>query len=110
MTAQKKRALLTRLLLERAGPIRTSPLSYSQERLWFLEQLQPGNSAYNLPVVLPFGEPLDCAVLERALNGIVARHEALRTTFVMSGGVPVQRIAPQVSIGVEEIDLRGRAD
>ncbi|HMJ32195.1 MAG TPA: condensation domain-containing protein, partial [Xanthobacteraceae bacterium] len=47
------------------------PLSYSQERLWFLEQLQPGNSAYNLPVVLPFGEPLDCAVLERALNGIV---------------------------------------
>nr|WP_276553520.1 non-ribosomal peptide synthetase [Bradyrhizobium elkanii] len=110
MPPQKKRALLTRLLLERAGPIRTSPLSYAQERLWFLEQLQPGNSAYNLPVVLPFGDPLDGAVLERALNAIVARHEALRTSFVMSGGVPVQRVAPHLAIPIEEIDLRGQAD
>ncbi|MGY3621905.1 amino acid adenylation domain-containing protein [Bradyrhizobium sp. USDA 10063] len=92
------------------NPSEPAPLSYSQERLWFLEQLQPGNSAYNLPLVLPFGDPLDCAVLERALNAIVARHEALRTTFVMSGGVPVQRVAPHLSIAIEEIDLRGQAD
>ncbi|TYO64150.1 amino acid adenylation domain-containing protein [Bradyrhizobium hipponense] len=92
------------------NPSEPAPLSYAQERLWFLEQLQPGNSAYNLPVVLPYGDPLDGAVLERALNAIVARHEALRTSFVMSGGVPVQRVASHLAVPIEEIDLRGEAD
>ena len=86
------------------------PLSFAQERLWFLEQLQPGNTAYNLPFVFPFGDPLDTEVLERALNEIVARHEALRTTFTVVGGSPVQRIASNLRIGIEEIDLRSHAD
>jgi len=109
MSALKKRALLTRLLLERAGPMRSAPLSFAQERLWFLEQLQPGNTAYNLPVVMRLREPLDDAVLSRALDEIVARHESLRTTFAMAGGVPVQRIAPVLHVPLE-VDARPASD
>jgi amino acid adenylation domain-containing protein len=68
------------------------PLSFAQERLWFLDQLAPGSAAYNLASAqrLPFA--LETAVLERALAELVRRHEALRTVFPLAGGEPVQRI------------------
>ena len=91
----------------RALPV---PLSYAQERLWFLDQLQPGSVAYNFPLVLGFGDPLDAGLLERAINEIVARHESLRTTFAIAGGSPVQHIAPSLTIPLEELDLRGEPD
>ncbi len=85
-------------------------LSFAQERLWFLDQLQPGNTAYNLPLVLPFRDPVDAPLLRRALDLLVVRHESLRTTFAVIGGLPVQCVAAESSIELQELDIRGRFD
>ncbi|HEX3130157.1 MAG TPA: amino acid adenylation domain-containing protein [Thermoanaerobaculia bacterium] len=86
------------------------PLSFAQERLWFLEQLEPGGSAYNLPLALRLSGPLDVAALAEGFRGIVRRHEALRTTFPASNGRPVQRIAFEVDLKLPVIDLSGLAE
>ncbi len=85
------------------------PLSFEQERLWFLSQLDPRASrAYHVPIALPMKGRLDVAALRRALDAIVARHEALRTTFVAVDGAPVQRIGPpSTGLPLIEHDLRG---
>jgi amino acid adenylation domain-containing protein len=72
----------------------TAPLSFSQERLWFLDRLQPGSAAYNIPGPLRLRGPLDPAVLARCCGEVRRRHEALRTRFETRGGVPVQVIDP----------------
>lgn len=81
----------------RAVPRRTgrgpSPLSFAQERLWFLDQLEPGSPAYNLSGAIRLTGRLDAEALERALGEIVRRHEVLRTTFAEVGGRPVQLVA-----------------
>jgi amino acid adenylation domain-containing protein len=77
--------------VDRGGAV---PLSFAQERLWFLDRLQPGSAFYNVPVALRLGGTLDAAALERALAGVVRRHEALRTTFREVDGRPAQVIAP----------------
>jgi amino acid adenylation domain-containing protein len=82
------------------------PLSFAQERLWFLERLQPGTATYNVPLAVAFAGPLDPAALEAALLGVVARHEALRTRFPVSPeGQPVQRIAPPPEHILPRVDL-----
>jgi amino acid adenylation domain-containing protein/FkbH-like protein len=81
------------------------PLSFSQERLWFLEQLDPGNPAYNLPsAVLVTGEA-DPAVFAGVLNEIVRRHAALRTTFMPAAGRPRQIVHESLPVGFPVIDL-----
>src|SRR6266852_394037 len=69
------------------------PLAFSQQRLWFIDQLQPNNPAYNLALFLRITGQLNVPILERCLNEIVCRHEALRTTFPTVRGQPVQRIS-----------------
>ncbi|MDB4948949.1 MAG: sypC, partial [Gemmatimonadetes bacterium] len=87
------------------------PLSFAQQRLWFLEQLGALGTAYHMPMRLRLRGELDGEALRRALDGIVARHEALRTTFAEVDGVPEQRIAPaDVGFHLVEHDLGGRAD
>jgi len=81
------------------------PLSFNQRRLWFLDRLTPGDPAYNIHAALRLRGPLDAAALERALNAVVRRHESLRTTFVEEGGLPVQRIAPELSLPLTIHDL-----
>ena len=72
------------------------PLSFAQQRLWFLDQLKPGNAAYNLPLMVRLRGPLMVQAVERSLNEIVQRHESLRTVFQMHGENPVQVImSPQ---------------
>ncbi|WP_420127106.1 amino acid adenylation domain-containing protein [Longimicrobium sp.] len=71
-----------------------APLSFAQERLWFMDQLEPGSATYNISVARRLEGALDPAVLERALGEIVRRHEALRTVFREVDGSPVQVIAP----------------
>ena len=83
------------------------PLSFAQERLWFLDRLQPGSAFYNLPAGVRLGGALDVAALERALGEIVRRHEPLRTTFAERGGVPVQVIAPFAGFTLPVEDLSG---
>ena len=70
------------------------PASFSQERLWFLAQLEPDSLAYNIPGGLRLTGPLRVEILERCLLEIVRRHEALRTTFKEIEGRPVQVISP----------------
>jgi amino acid adenylation domain-containing protein len=77
--------------VDRSGPL---ALSFAQRRLWFLEQLGRAGAGYHVPTRLRLRGELDREALGRALERIVARHEALRTTFRAVGGVPVQRITP----------------
>lgn len=70
------------------------PLSFTQERLWFLDRLSPGSAAYNIPFALRLRGSLNISALERSIQEIVRRHEALRTTFTTQEGKPVQVISP----------------
>ncbi|MGN4046977.1 condensation domain-containing protein, partial [Burkholderia gladioli] len=75
-------------------------LSFGQQRLWFLEQLQPGNPAYHIPLAVRIDGALDVAAFEQAFSWLVARHEMLRTTFATHEGEPVQIIAPPAPLPV----------
>ncbi|HEX8349346.1 MAG TPA: condensation domain-containing protein, partial [Hymenobacter sp.] len=81
-------------------------LSFAQARLWFLEQLEPGSGAYNIPAAVRLTGSLDVATLEQSLNEIVQRHEALRTTFRMVSGETIQVIAPVKALTLQLVDLR----
>lgn len=83
-------------------------LSVGQERLWFLDQLEPGDPAYNIPYVLRLRGSLDAAVLGRALDGVVARHEALRTRFPAADGRPSAVVDDGATVRLDRRDLRGR--
>ncbi|MDB4970229.1 MAG: tycC2 [Myxococcales bacterium] len=83
------------------------PLSFAQQRLWFLDQLEPGSAAYNIPAALRMHGPLDVEALRRAIETIVARHEVLRTTFVAEDGEPVQKIHPPAVWPLVLIDVGG---
>jgi amino acid adenylation domain-containing protein len=83
------------------------PLSYAQQRLWFLDQLEPGSAFYNLPGAFRLAGALDEAALARALSAIVQRHEALRTTFPAIEGKPIQRVGPPAEVPLPVIDLSG---
>ncbi len=85
-----------------SGPV---PLSFAQERLWFLEQFQPNSTAYNLISTYRLKGELNAAVLEQSLNEVVHRHEILRTTFSTVKGQPVQVIAPSLRIPLTVINL-----
>nr|WP_255428606.1 non-ribosomal peptide synthetase [Corallococcus sp. AB038B] len=84
----------------------TPPLSFAQQRLWFIDQMEPGTALYNLPVAVRLVGSLDVAALERALNEVVRRHEALRTTFEERGGQAIQVIQPTLSLELGREDLR----
>ncbi|HEX8276243.1 MAG TPA: amino acid adenylation domain-containing protein [Longimicrobiaceae bacterium] len=86
------------------------PLSFAQERLWFLDRLQPAGAAYNIPVALRLSGPLDEPALARALGEIVRRHEALRTVFADREGAPVQRVAPFAGLALPVEDLSAAGD
>ncbi len=83
------------------------PLSFSQERLWFIDQLEPGRySAYNIPLALRITGVLNVPALEQSLNEILRRHEALRTTFVSVEGKPVQIIHPESTLTLAKVELQ----
>ncbi len=86
------------------------PMSFAQERLWFLEQLRPGISAYNLPIPFRVKGALDDTVLEKALRKIVSRHEILRTTFDQIGDDLVQLVAPDFQFKLRKHDLKSVAE
>src|SRR5262249_5451791 len=80
-------------------------LSFSQQRLWFLEQLQPGTPAYNMAIALRLSGTLNVVALQESLQETVRRHEVLRTTFVVGNDEPFQRIDPDLKLKFPTIDL-----
>jgi len=81
------------------------PLSFAQQRLWFLDQLEPGSPYYNVPAAVRFTGALDVAVLEASMNEIIRRHETLRSTFETVDGQPVVRLAPAYALRLSVTDL-----
>ncbi|MNV03890.1 Tyrocidine synthase 3 [compost metagenome] len=81
------------------------PLSYSQQQLWLLQNMEPALTAYNLPRVLRLEGPLDAGALERAFHAVIERHAVLRTRFLEGEDGPVQVIQPQVRFVLERVDL-----
>ena len=92
---------------EIGGGAFTFPLSFAQERLWFLDRLQQGSSTYNVPLALRLTGALDVEALEEALNAVVERHEALRTTFADEEGEPLQVVHVELRVPVAVVDLAG---
>jgi amino acid adenylation domain-containing protein len=105
-TGAEKRALLARMLAQRVERTRQFPLSFAQQRLWFLDRLEPGNVAYIIWTALPRSRPLDVGVLAASLREITRRHQSLRTTFAAVDGQPVQVIAAGASPALPVVDLR----
>lgn len=87
------------------GPV---PLSFAQQRLWFLHQLEPGSPLYNMPMAVRLSGRLDVEALRRALNAIVERHEALRTHFEAADGIPVQVVREAVAMALPVVGLGER--
>ena len=85
------------------------PLSFAQQRLWFLDRLLPGGSTYNVPAAWRLEGPLDVAALARSVAAVVARHESLRTRVVLRAGAPVQTIDPASSDVLRVTDLSALA-
>src|SRR6185295_6261100 len=88
--------------MPRQGPL---PLSFAQQRLWFIDQLEPETSLYNIPVVVRVEGPLRPEVLTLCLGEIVRRHEALRTVFAAAEGSPIQVIQPPAPFHLPVVDL-----
>src|SRR5262249_30300407 len=83
------------------------PLSFAQERLWFLHQLEPGSVVYHRPTNLRLRGLLNVPALERALNEVVRRHDVLRSCFSSDGRGPFQRAAEQPPLSLVPVDLTG---
>lgn len=88
--------------LSRAGRL---PLSSAQQRLWFLDQLDPGSVLYNLPLSMRISGTLDLPALEQSFQRVVQRHESLRTSFVTEKGQPRLEIAPILTVNIALTDL-----
>ena len=86
------------------------PLSYAQQRLWFIDQMEHESSVYNVPQAYRLKGSLDINALQAAINALVRRHEVLRTTFAMVNDETVQVVAPAVSIKLSLLDLTDVAE
>src|SRR6266498_2012109 len=82
-----------------------APLSFAQQRLWFLDQLEPGSASYNVPRAIRLTGHLKVEMLRQTLEEIVQRHESLRTTFMAVDGTPLQVIGESAQVDMPVIDL-----
>lgn len=105
LSPEKRRLLLKQLLEQKARGPKTFPLSFTQEGLWFLNQLAPDNIVYNVWRATRIRGALNIEALRQALETIVSRHDTLRTSFVSVNGSPMQVIAKNVAIDMPIVDL-----
>jgi amino acid adenylation domain-containing protein/non-ribosomal peptide synthase protein (TIGR01720 family) len=113
----KRQALLDKILKKKGlktvetniprqtGDRTIAPVSFAQQRLWFLDQLEPNNSAYNITATMRLSGLLNVAVLEQSLNEIVRRHDGLRTTFAVIEGKTMQVVSPTLHLTLLVVDL-----
>jgi amino acid adenylation domain-containing protein len=119
--SETKRALLEKLLAGKRPPsadltgVRPRPageparLSFAQERLWFLNQLNPMTPAYNMHEALRLRGTLNIDALQQALNTVIARHDILRTVFVAAEGNVTQQLSPELHLTLNRVDLSDRS-
>jgi amino acid adenylation domain-containing protein len=105
LTPEERRRLLAQLLQKKERESGMAPLSSAQRRLWFLEQLKPELPYNNMTEALRFKGKLDVAKLQRSLEGVIRRHDSLRTSFQTESGEPVQKIAADVTVSLPLVDL-----
>ena len=114
-----KQAILTKRLrgelkgsqaIPRSASSGPAPLSFAQQRLWFLDQLEPGSPAYNIPAAVRLRGPLNVTALEKSVNEVVRRHESLRTTFAAKDGQPVQVVSPYHPFTLSLVDLQALSE
>ena len=110
MMQKKRRGENASPAIVRMAQRESAPLSNSQQGLWVLNQLMPGESLYHTPTAVRLNGNLDVTALRKALDAIVARHEALRTTFVAVEGTPRQVVEKNISLEMPLIDLTERAE
>jgi len=109
-TVAQQRAKVTPPPITRAERGGALPLSFAQQRLWFLNQLEPGSAAYTIPAALRLKGRLETETLRRAFDEVARRHESLRTSFVVVGGQPVQLIAEAWRVELPVTDLSHLAE
>ena len=107
LSAEQRRALLATLLRQRRAAPRRFPLSSAQQRIWFLDQLDPGTAAYNIPAAFRLKGDLQVAVLRAAIGEVIRRHDTLRTVFAVEDDLPVQVVASSIRFDLPVVDLRG---
>ena len=107
LSPDERRSLLAQLLKKKSAQPRLVPTSFAQQRLWFLDQLEPGSATYNIPMALRLTGRLDYATLQRTINELLRRHETLRTGFAVVELEPVQVILPAATIELEVVELSG---
>ena len=100
-----KRALVAERLRKAATEPRQAPLSFAQQRLWFLDQLAPNSPLYNIAALARLEGSINIRLLQQSLGAVIARHETLRTRFVCPDGIPVQVIDPPRSYQLGLVDL-----
>ncbi|MBG1243496.1 non-ribosomal peptide synthetase [Nostoc sp. NZL] len=105
-TAIRTGSGLTVVPLESVSRDKDLPLSFSQQRLWLLNQLEPNSSLYNVPAAVRLTGLLNVAALEHSFNELIKRHEVLRTRFVAVDGQPFQVVEPTLSLTLPLVDLR----
>jgi amino acid adenylation domain-containing protein len=105
LSSEQKRALLAELLRKDNAEATVAPVSFPQRRLWFLDQLDPGNPTYNVSVAFRLAGSLDVHALERSLREIQRRHQSLRTTFGSAEGQPIQVVHRSAKTSLNVIDL-----
>ncbi|MGG3655335.1 condensation domain-containing protein, partial [Bacillus pseudomycoides] len=105
LSHDERRKLLEKILLNESEGFSTFPLSFSQQRLWFLEQFMPGSPVYNYPLVLRLCGLLNVKVLEKSLNEILHRHDILRISISSEKGKAVQNVNPYKKLTISIIDL-----
>lgn len=106
LLADRQSPKATALLERRAPRVGEQPLSFIQERLWFLYQLQPDNIAYNIVAAVRLRVPFDSSAIDRTMTEIVRRHDVLRSTVVSRDGLPFAIVAAPSPIRVPVVDLR----
>ncbi len=105
LSPAEKRALLSRLLSDDARRANSFQLSFAQQRLWLIHQMDPGAAVYNIPAAIRLSGALKVEALANALNEVIRRHESLRTAFAIENGVPMQVVAPHSRLALPELDL-----
>lgn len=108
LSPAERRAVLARMLADRqSGQLAGAdlPLSFQQERLWFLHKLLPDSSAYNIPASLLLPDYVNRELMERALNRVIERHAILRTSFVETEHGPIQVVQPYLQLELGLVDL-----